>query len=182
MTLIRLLGPALIVLAGPAAAQERPGPDACAGLAPDSFEAAVLRCGDAAAAPARPGGPPRTLAVLGPAPPRRPAGPAVVLRLGGADAPPAAAEGPATLRVIGELTAVETLSAPSPGAPSPAVASLGAPSAGAAPAEAAGPVPAARRPPPGTCRVWFPDRHPGLQRAPTPCEVEVPAGAVLIRG
>lgn len=54
---------------------------------------------------------------------------------------------------------------------------------------AARPVPAAdmhippgHRPPPGSCRVWYPDRPPGQQPPPTSCGVAVPAGAVLIRG
>ena len=43
-------------------------------------------------------------------------------------------------------------------------------------------IPNGHLPPPGSCRVWFPDRPPGHQPPPTSCDVEVPAGAVLIRG
>jgi hypothetical protein len=40
-------------------------------------------------------------------------------------------------------------------------------------------------PPPGECRIWFPDRPPGQQPPPGECydlEHEVPAGAVLVSG
>ena len=40
-------------------------------------------------------------------------------------------------------------------------------------------------PPPGQCRVWYPDRPPGHQPPPGPCEVlqyQVPPGAVLVQG
>lgn len=43
-------------------------------------------------------------------------------------------------------------------------------------------IPNGHRPPPGSCRVWFPDRPPGHQPPPGPCDVEVPPGAVLVRG
>ncbi|HEV2743251.1 MAG TPA: hypothetical protein VGV91_08860 [Rubrobacter sp.] len=43
-------------------------------------------------------------------------------------------------------------------------------------------IPNGHRPPPGSCRVWFPDRPPGHQPPPGPCDVDVPAGAVLIVG
>lgn len=43
-------------------------------------------------------------------------------------------------------------------------------------------VPKGHRPPPGMCRLWFPDRPPGHQPPPTGCDVEVPQGAALIRG
>ncbi len=43
-------------------------------------------------------------------------------------------------------------------------------------------IPNGHWPPPGSCRVWFPDRPPGQQPPPTSCDVEVPEGAVLIRG
>jgi len=42
-------------------------------------------------------------------------------------------------------------------------------------------IPNGHRPPPGSCRVWYPDRPPGHQPPPTSCDVEVPEGAVLIR-
>lgn len=43
-------------------------------------------------------------------------------------------------------------------------------------------IPNEQRPPPGLCRVWFPDRPEGHQPPPTSCDVKVPEGAVLIRG
>jgi hypothetical protein len=46
-------------------------------------------------------------------------------------------------------------------------------------------VPAGHLPPPGTCRIWFPDRPPGHQPPPGPCwELSrfVPRGARLIPG
>jgi hypothetical protein len=46
-------------------------------------------------------------------------------------------------------------------------------------------IPPGHLPPPGQCRVWYPDRPPGHQPPPGPCEVlqyQVPPGAVLVRG
>ena len=43
-------------------------------------------------------------------------------------------------------------------------------------------IPAGHRPPPGSCRVWYPGYPPGQQPPPGPCHVAVPHGAVLIRG
>lgn len=46
-------------------------------------------------------------------------------------------------------------------------------------------VPPGHLPPPGECRVWYPDRPPGQQPPPGPCEVlqyQVPPGAFLVRG
>ena len=43
-------------------------------------------------------------------------------------------------------------------------------------------IPNGHLPPPGSCRVWYPDRPAGHQPPPTSCNVNVPAGAVLIRG
>ncbi len=46
-------------------------------------------------------------------------------------------------------------------------------------------VPPGHMPPPGSCRIWFPDRPPGQQPAPGDCRHlrhHVPPGAVLIRG
>lgn len=43
-------------------------------------------------------------------------------------------------------------------------------------------IPKGHYPPPGECRVWFPDRPPGQQPPPSRCsEVRVPRGAWLIR-
>ena len=49
------------------------------------------------------------------------------------------------------------------------------------PAEALG-IPEGHRPPPGSCRVWYPGLPPGQQPPPGPCDVRVPAGAVLVAG
>lgn len=46
-------------------------------------------------------------------------------------------------------------------------------------------VPPGHMPPPGKCRVWFPDRPPGHQPPPGDCgelRYRVPAGAVLVGG
>ena len=46
-------------------------------------------------------------------------------------------------------------------------------------------IPEGHRPPPGECRIWFPDRPPGQQPPPGSChqlERRVPPGAVLVRG
>lgn len=46
-------------------------------------------------------------------------------------------------------------------------------------------VPAGHLPPPGECRIWFPDRPAGQQPPPGNChdlERRVPPGAVLIQG
>ncbi len=53
------------------------------------------------------------------------------------------------------------------------------------PYPAASQVPPGHLPPPGQCRVWFPDRPPGQQPPPGPChqlQWQVPPGAVLVRG
>lgn len=53
------------------------------------------------------------------------------------------------------------------------------------PQTAGSPIPKGHLPPPGSCRVWFPDRPPGHQPPPGPCEAlqhQVPPGAALIRG
>jgi hypothetical protein len=46
-------------------------------------------------------------------------------------------------------------------------------------------IPPGHYPPPGECRVWYPDRPPGHQPPPGPCHVlqyQVPPGAVLVHG
>ncbi len=46
-------------------------------------------------------------------------------------------------------------------------------------------VPEGHLPPPGECRIWFPDREPGDQPPPGSCHAlkhKVPPGAYLIRG
>jgi hypothetical protein len=49
------------------------------------------------------------------------------------------------------------------------------------PAEEIG-IPPGHRPPPGSCRVWYPGVPPGQQPPPGPCNARVPDGAVLVRG
>ncbi len=46
-------------------------------------------------------------------------------------------------------------------------------------------IPPGHMPPPGFCRIWFPDRPPGHQPPPGPCEAlepRVPPGAFIVRG
>ncbi|MFO7582267.1 hypothetical protein [Guyparkeria sp.] len=46
-------------------------------------------------------------------------------------------------------------------------------------------VPSGHLPPPGECRIWYPDRDPGQQPPPGDCrdlQRHVPPGAVLVRG
>lgn len=46
-------------------------------------------------------------------------------------------------------------------------------------------IPEGHMPPPGECRIWFPDRPPGHQPPPGNCydlQQRVPPGAVLVRG
>ena len=46
-------------------------------------------------------------------------------------------------------------------------------------------IPKGHMPPPGECRIWYPDRPPGHQPPPGDCEdlrYHVPPGAWLIRG
>jgi hypothetical protein len=46
-------------------------------------------------------------------------------------------------------------------------------------------VPPGHMPPPGSCRVWFPDRPPGQQPPPGPChqlQHQIPPGGTLIHG
>lgn len=48
-----------------------------------------------------------------------------------------------------------------------------------------GPVPPGHMPPPGACRIWYPDHPPGQQPPPGDCNVlryQVPPGAILVRG
>lgn len=161
---------ALAALMLGAAAEAQETPDSCAGLAPDSFEASVLGCGGAADRAA----PPSVIDVLGEAPPPGAPMAAGGLRQAEGDVPELAqgSRGQATLRVV--QGPMEPSVLPS------AVTTLAAEAGGAAAAVLQ--VPVGQRPPAGLCRVWFPDRHAGLQRPPTDCDVEVPDGGVLIRG
>lgn len=46
-------------------------------------------------------------------------------------------------------------------------------------------IPPGHMPPPGECRIWFPDRPPGQQPAPGNChelQYQVPPGAILVQG
>ena len=46
-------------------------------------------------------------------------------------------------------------------------------------------IPPGHLPPPGECRIWYPDRPPGHQPPPGDCyslQYQVPPGAVLVRG
>lgn len=43
-------------------------------------------------------------------------------------------------------------------------------------------IPPGHMPPPGECRIWYPDRPPGHQPPPGGCGERVPPGAVMIRG
>jgi hypothetical protein len=46
-------------------------------------------------------------------------------------------------------------------------------------------IPPGHMPPPGECRIWYPDRPPGQQPPPGPCRElrdRVPPGAILVRG
>lgn len=52
------------------------------------------------------------------------------------------------------------------------------------PAHQAG-IPPGHLPPPGECRIWYPDRPPGHQPPPGPCDIlryQVPPGAYLVYG
>jgi hypothetical protein len=52
------------------------------------------------------------------------------------------------------------------------------------PSQAAG-IPPGHMPPPGECRIWYPDRPPGQQPPPGKCSElkhRVPPGATLVRG
>jgi len=46
-------------------------------------------------------------------------------------------------------------------------------------------IPPGHLPPPGQCRIWYPDRPPGHQPRPGPChalQYQVPPGAILVQG
>lgn len=62
------------------------------------------------------------------------------------------------------------------------IAALDAPLARAAEQRHDIEIPAGHYPPPGSWRIWYPDRPPGRQPPPSSCDVQVPHGAVLIEG
>jgi len=41
-------------------------------------------------------------------------------------------------------------------------------------------IPEGHLPPPGECRIWYPDKPPGQQPPPGPCGLSVPLGAWLL--
>lgn len=46
-------------------------------------------------------------------------------------------------------------------------------------------IPAGHMPPPGECRIWYPDRPPGQQPPPGDCRSlrhQVPPGAIFVQG
>jgi hypothetical protein len=69
--------------------------------------------------------------------------------------------------------------------PATGAAGQPAPSVGVPFAEGPISIPPGHMPPPGECRIWFPDRPPGQQPPPGPCrwlQHQIPPGAYLIRG
>ncbi|WP_327440608.1 tetratricopeptide repeat protein [Pseudomonas donghuensis] len=64
-------------------------------------------------------------------------------------------------------------------------AALGVAEQSTQPGYDAGVIPRSHLPPPGKCRIWFPDRPPGHQPAPGKCKklrYRVPSGAYLVHG
>lgn len=60
----------------------------------------------------------------------------------------------------------------------------GAPYHGRYPASSVN-IPEGHMPPPGECRIWYPDRPPGQQPPPGDCrelQHHVPPGAILVHG
>ncbi len=177
---------ALLAWATSARAEAPWTPPDCADLSADSLEAAILDCGDAAAPSTAEDLSEHQWEELQPplgetvgadeTPPER-----VVVNRGEAPAfgpPPAAVDRPTADR-DGVLAAINPESVEPLDA---ARATAGGEAEGQSLATNELRVPNGQRPPPGLCRLWFPDRPAGFQRPPTPCDVEVPEGAVLIRG
>lgn len=62
------------------------------------------------------------------------------------------------------------------------IAALDAPLARAAEQRHDIEIPTGHYPPPGLCRIWYPDRPTGRQPPPSSCDVQVPHGTVQIKG
>jgi len=167
MHFVRIGGLGMLALAGAAEAEKYSPSRDCTGLGADSFEAAVLDCDVSASFDPRK--PPTVMEYLGPVSASEQAPPGS-LGYGEGDMRLTEAQGDGPVPAMHGLSGVTPTSGLLLDVPSDEETG------------AALQIPTRQRPPPGSCRIWFPDRHPGFQRAPTSCDVKVPDGAVLIRG